>query len=405
MCVKLRKMRMPNGLTVEVPCRKCWSCRENRARDWAGRCIAESMHAGRSLFWTGTYGDSAKYDVVPNEFAAFTVVPRHVQLWLKRIRKAGHKVRFLITSEFGPLKGRVHWHAALFFEGNGPDVPLGERLASDPFWPHGFTYWEEFTPATAFYVVKYLQKAEREDNKLLKHQVVDQYEVENFNWVSLSRKPVLGARYFEERAAIYVKQGLAPQDLFYSFPEVKDKQGKVRRFYLKKGSASADYFLKSFVDQWAAKHGRHPPTSEVLSDYFDRVAPAPSVLAPAAAVVRVEVPSLPVEGRDLRFIDRLNAWACTVGPADAPERLLWSFDANGHPAWQDRIVAPSEAAKRREVASAKPLPEIEGQPVPARPKFRVSGLPEWNGKPFRLEDAPTEAERALVEKGKGNERS
>lgn len=380
-------MRMPGGLMKEVPCRKCWSCLENRARDWAGRCIAESMYADTSLFWTGTYGDSAKYDTVPNEFAAFTVVPRHAQLWLKRIRNAGHKVRFLISSEFGPLKGRVHWHAVLFFDGKAPDVPFGERLASDPFWPHGFTYWEKFTPATAFYVTKYMLKAEREDNKLLKHQVIDAYEVENFNYVSLSRKPVLGARYFQERAADYVKQGLAPRDLFYSFPEVKDKEGKVRRFYLKKGSASADYFLKSFVDQWAAKYGRHPPSSEVLSDYFDRVAPAPSVLERPAPAVRVDKPLLPVGGRDLRFVERLNCWACTIGSADAPERLVWSFDADGHPAWQARIVSPADAAKLREAAQVRKQ-EFERSAsglVPVR-KFKIEGLPEWDGRPLRLAD-------------------
>lgn len=388
MCINPRLMTV-DGLQVPVECRVCWSCRENRARDWAGRCIAESIHAEASRFVTLTYGDSAQYDTVPNEFAAFTVVPRHVQLWLKRIRNDGHKVRFLISSEFGPLKGRVHWHAALFFKGPAPDLPLAQRLSDDPYWPHGFTYWEEFSPSSAFYVTKYMLKAERVDNKLLRHEVVNPYEVENFNWVSLSRKPVLGADYFRERAGDYVKHGLAPQDLFYSFPDVRDQEGKVRRFYLKKGSASADYFLRSFVEQWAAKRGGHPPASEVVADYLDRVAPAPSVLALPPAAVRVEKPSLPLEGRDLRFVDRLNAWACTVGPADAPERLLWSFDLDGVPSWQPKIVSPAEAAKRRELVafSRKADEERAGsKPSERRRKFRISGLPEWDGKPLRLSD-------------------
>lgn len=356
MCIRTRMM-MIEGKEVEVECRVCWSCRENRARDWAGRCIAESRHAGRSLFWTGTYGDDGRYDTVPNEFAAFTVVPRHVQLWLKRLRNDGHKVRYLITSEYGPLKGRVHWHAVLFFDGPGPDVSLGKRLDADKYWPHGFVYWEEFTHATAFYVTKYMLKSERIDNKLLRHQVVNPYDVEKLNWVSLSRKPVLGAKYFEQRAANHVQHGLSPQDLYYSFPEVKDKQGKVHCFYLKKGSASADYFLRSFVDQWAAKRGGHPPHSEVLAEYFDRTAPAPSVLALPPKAARVDRPALPLAGRDLRFVDRLNVWACTVGPPEAPERLVWSFDSNGLPAWQARIVSPAEAAKRRELAAKNRDPE------------------------------------------------
>lgn len=321
----------------QVACRYCWQCRSNRVWDWVGRAIAENETASRSFFVTMTYGHTTKLDEVLDERATSLHYP-DVQKWLKRIRRQ-HAVRYIVTGEYGSRKGRAHWHALLFFRDTFPDVKLrfkywGNRdFNTDPFWKEGLTEWDAFSPEGAKYVTKYMLKAEEEGG--LTHAM-------------LSKKPPLGAAYFKARAARYVEQGLSPQDLVYSFPEVTygRKNRTPREFHLQ--GVSADYFLGHYVEMWRARHGRDSwPFSELVDDYLNRQVEYEAVPEP----VRYRPYSPPdqpaPDGYIVAVDEKLNSWVA-IHPERRAAPLFWSFDDEGNRAWRDVLVTETQAMRFRE---------------------------------------------------------
>jgi len=86
------------------PCRQCMYCRINRQREWAYRILLESRSSPHNAFVTLTYSQPSN-----------TLEPRHVQLFLKRLRKAHpSKIRFFAVGEYGDQNQRPHYHLALF---------------------------------------------------------------------------------------------------------------------------------------------------------------------------------------------------------------------------------------------------------------------------------------------------
>lgn len=350
-----------------VACRHCWQCRHNRLWDWVGRAIAENETATKSYFVTLTYGNTNRYGEVLTERAK-SLHYEDVQKWLKRIRKK-HNVRYIVTGEYGPLKGRAHWHALLFFQDAGPDVKLdfdywGNRpYNTDPFWKDGKTRWAKFEPQRAKYVCKYLLKAGEEDDSLERHAM-------------LSKKPPLGHYYFCRRAERYVEQGLSPQDLRYHFPEVKwGKKNPKPREYILQG-VSGDNFLQHFIEKWREKHGRDNwPYSEIIEEFLDREAKSAAVgerlerelSKPQRHEHSLEMPwYVPVQENAgtsqipcKLYVDRkLNLWACT--DPSVPERAprFWSFNEDGFSGWHDAptLVTEAKASKLREAYASRLAP-------------------------------------------------
>lgn len=258
---------LPDGTLIG--CRNCWQCRERRVLDWSGRCIAESKVATASSFVTLTYGGELDVEGNPTGDADHERVAiltySDVQNFFKRLRKAGFACSYFVTGEYGSLKGRAHWHLIIYWHGAVPAHEIRKHRYSFSFWPHGFTYWDKVTPDTVRYVCKYVLK--------------DLDDAEAQGLLSMSKKPPLGARYFEQRAALYVQAGLAPQNLDYGFEEARNKNGKKLKFQL--SGRSAEMFLESYIRQWrgypprgfegppAPVRGWHYPPSEVVEKYED----------------------------------------------------------------------------------------------------------------------------------------
>lgn len=206
---------------------------------------------------------------------------------MKRLRFSGYLVRYFAVGEYGSEKGRAHWHLILFFMNNAhvikdrmrynaevaagvrkakalpvpagvvpeheistrlPDGTIEDVRFSEAHWQHGWSCWEELHDAygasaarAVRYVCKYLQKGRYEDDWWQSH-------------MGLSKKPPLGDGWFRQRAAQYVREGLAPQDLFYSWPDVVDAKGKPKRFRL--GGVSADNYIDYYLE---ALHGVKRP--------------------------------------------------------------------------------------------------------------------------------------------------
>lgn len=187
--------------------------------------------------------------------------PRHFQLFMKLLRRAGHKVRYLVAGEYGDLKARAHFHALLFFEhieplGSGIAPAFGthdapfcreipqKRMVHIREWPHGHIKCDwSATEQSARYVCKYLLA----DNK-------------NNAWFSLSKKPALGAAFFAQKAAKAVELDVLPSSFNYLPPG-----GNRDRPYLMTGASRRDYL--NAITQDPARRAR---MSEWVQKTFDK---------------------------------------------------------------------------------------------------------------------------------------
>lgn len=277
-------------------CHNCPQCRDRAIDDWSGRCTAESKTASASFAVTLTYGR----DKVGEKLHPRAVIHTYsdVQKFLKLLRRHGYDVRYFITGEFGERKGRVHWHCLLFFYGDVPpfagihqkgnwicgDAAISDRDSKVRFnwvrvdehgepvmvrgedgkdeyafwWRHGFVEVEPFHHGSARYACKYIAKGLKGDGEAdpLRSVVTPK----------MSKLPPLGAHHFAGMAEQYVKQGLAPQDLFYRFDEVRKKTGKLREFML--ADRSAELFLEHYCWAWEQAYPGVPcPPSELVANW------------------------------------------------------------------------------------------------------------------------------------------
>lgn len=250
--------RGPKWEKQAVPCRKCWRCRKSRVDDYVGRCLAEAATSERVCTVTLTYAPR-------DDLADKVLHPRHFQLFMKLLRRAGHKVRYLVTGEYGDMRGRAHFHAILFFEhlaprpkgAQRPDYNRGhlaDPSTSGPFcseipqerichireWPHGHINADWSCDERSIrYVCKYLLS----DDK-------------NNAWFSLSKKPALGAAWFAQKAEQAKALGVLPSSFQYAPPGGSDNRrytitGASRRDYL--NAITTDPKDKPRMSEWTLK--------------------------------------------------------------------------------------------------------------------------------------------------------
>lgn len=228
-----------------VACRGCAVCRSNRVNDLVGRCVAEQVKSSSSLALTLTYAGD-----VPE---AAILQYSDVQKFLKRLRWAGYRVRYICAGEYGSAKGRAHWHIVLFFSGEAPTLTLDRRIDWH-FWPHGFVYAQQPDYNGFRYLLKYVLKMLSQDVSVRR--------------VAMSKKPPLGYDYFMQLAEDYVDQGLAIHAPEYSFKHVTDTKGKRRRFWLQ--GRMRELFLDRYCDLWKDRYGKEPPETDwLLERYLD----------------------------------------------------------------------------------------------------------------------------------------
>lgn len=259
--------RGPKWEQTPVPCDRCWSCRENYVSDWVGRCLCERATSVAACTLTLTYATPLD----PRDIAHRVVTPEHFQLFIKRLRKAGHKVRYLVSGEYGDLQERAHFHAILFFTAFGPvaegqrspvledrDAFLRDPTIAAPFsaqipqdmchvreWPHGHVVADwSFTEKAVRYCCEYLYR----DGK-------------RTAWMSMSKKPPLGSAWFAEKAAMSVQYDVLPSTFEYLPPG-----GKPGKKYLMTGATRRDFL--NAITQDRAKRGR---MSKWVGQTFDKL--------------------------------------------------------------------------------------------------------------------------------------
>lgn len=200
---------------IRLPCGQCIGCRLERSRQWATRLVHEAQCHSESMFLTLTYDD----EHLPR---GGTLVPRHFQLFMKRLRKAVQSeedvfgrsvgrvgfrrgVRFFHCGEYGDRSGRPHYHALIFgFEfadkcrkGERGGRPVYVSALAGSLWTFGI---HEFSSGVQFesaaYVARYVVK------KVTGDRSEAHYGGRVPEYTTMSRNPGIGApwlyRYMSE---------------------------------------------------------------------------------------------------------------------------------------------------------------------------------------------------------------
>lgn len=185
--VSIKDPRQSLGsIRITVPCGKCGSCRHNRRVEWSFRIKEELNHSIAAQFLTLTYTD----DSLIWADAGPTLYKKHLQDWLKRLRKnTGQKVRYYAVGEYGTTTQRPHYHVILF--------GLRPKYYPDLIetWHHGHVHIGEVSEASIHYTTKY-------------HVNFDKtVEGRAPEFAVMSRKPGIGAQYVERAARWHQDSG------------------------------------------------------------------------------------------------------------------------------------------------------------------------------------------------------
>lgn len=341
MCVQ--PITLKTGATVA--CRKCQRCRDNRVKDMCGRCIAEDEVSVASSSLTLTYGRDEKGDAA--HFRSQYLVYEDLQNYFKRLRSDGFPLRFFAAGEYGSKRGRAHWHALIFWKERVPtfqpgEVLFGEKMTGgesypldgnfmERHWKHGFSYWRDFQYREVKYVCKYLLK--------------DQGDADAQVHLAMSKRPLLGAEYFRQLAGRYVAQGVVPPSAEFSFLDVRKNGGKgeMIKFLLRR--QSLDLFARSFLEQWYALRGTHPPASKDgwLEEWCDKQARVSlDGWKPEAALRPIERPWLPAPGgAEVLYDTGGKFYYAVVGG----QKLFWSFSDEGKRRWRSVLITEAEGRR------------------------------------------------------------
>lgn len=135
---------------LRLPCGKCLGCILANTKEWTLRCHLEQQQHPATVFTTLT---------LDRQHQSPTLCIRHVQLWLKRLRKAvgpDNPLRHFTSGEYGETNGRPHYHSILF------GLSLRHSNAIHQEWNKGdtggFTRTKNVSPQAIAYVAGYTSK-------------------------------------------------------------------------------------------------------------------------------------------------------------------------------------------------------------------------------------------------------
>jgi len=141
-----------NAYTTPVPCGKCPECVKARTQSWSFRIEKELERSHNPIFLTLTYNE----DHVPTtKHGIKTLDKKHVQLWLKKLRKLQAKyspisIKYFFVGEYGSKTNRPHYHAVLL---NCLDPKFITQT-----WDQGYSYILPLKQGGIPYILKYLHK-------------------------------------------------------------------------------------------------------------------------------------------------------------------------------------------------------------------------------------------------------
>ncbi len=168
---------------IQLPCGQCIGCRLEQSRQWAVRMHHQARAHNQNAFTTLTYNpDNLPNDVSIGQPPTGTLVPRDLQLFLKRLRKKyGPDIKFFACGEYGPKTLRPHYHIC-FFNFEPPDLvhhsgkdpeKLYTSISLGEIWGKGNTLTGALTFQSAAYVARYITKKITGPNSDDHYQTID----------------------------------------------------------------------------------------------------------------------------------------------------------------------------------------------------------------------------------------
>lgn len=251
---------------LQWPCGKCIECRSAYVRQMTTRGLHELATAGPSCFLTLTFDEAH----LPLDHC---VSVRTLQLFIKRLRRAGFDLRYLACGEYGEHNHRPHYHAILFgqtflrgsteVEPSKSGLPQWTHPAIEKAWDHqgririGHAEHDSIQ-YTAGYVYKKLTYGEK--LQALPFWVPGMpfpvFRTEPF--VLSSKAPGLGLAYFAQHAENIIARG----NVIANGREVP-----IPRYYLKqvmpKGMKTSDFL----GDQLAVLYPNHERITQHKHDF------------------------------------------------------------------------------------------------------------------------------------------
>lgn len=205
-CSHPMSLPRPNGSgssdRISVPCGKCMNCLSKLRSQWSFRLKHELRHSQTAFFVTLTYSD----DNLPiNSLGYSELSKRHVQLFLKRLRREiekvsqnapkGPKFKYYIVGEYGTETIRPHYHGILF------NLPLcnpsrlleASQLLIRDSWTYGNIQLGTVTDASINYTTKYC---------ITHHETIEN-RCKPFSLIST--KPAIGIDYIAEQTLYHLQ--------------------------------------------------------------------------------------------------------------------------------------------------------------------------------------------------------
>lgn len=160
---------------LQVPCGKCIGCLLDKSNEWATRCYLESKNWKNNCFITLTYDEKN----IPEDRQLHK---EDLQKFWKRLRyyekgkeywenpktgKHENPIRYYSCGEYGPSKGRPHFHACVFnwkpddlkfYKFNHEGDPLYTSKKLNKIWGKGFVIIGNLNYRSACYVARYVTK-------------------------------------------------------------------------------------------------------------------------------------------------------------------------------------------------------------------------------------------------------
>ena len=145
---------------LQLPCGKCPSCVEKRARSWAVRCVLEAAQYKDNCFLTLTYRD----ECLPRG----GLCKKDLQRFIRRLRDfTGKKIRYFACGEYGEHTYRPHYHLIVFNwfpedakflkESEFGGILFTSKILND-LWPFGISSVGEVSYSSCGYVARYCNK-------------------------------------------------------------------------------------------------------------------------------------------------------------------------------------------------------------------------------------------------------
>lgn len=259
----------------QFACKKCNDCIGSRKNEWVARACAEKVTAGNAMVFMLSYRNLPSGDL-PDGARVFCY--KHIQLFLKRVRKAYFKhygkvseISYIVAGEMGSERDRVHWHIVLF--SNQSLHPLGvftdlytHQVTDGPvvtakgvnqlwsLWDHGFVCPQIPDEGGMAYVLKYAMKDQYNVKKSKGEAREANAENHSSGMFRMSKRVPLGARWLASQCDEWAQLGVVPTSLQLKVPETKGYWYPVGDFRL--------YLcmrLWAINEQYRLDHGRDCP--------------------------------------------------------------------------------------------------------------------------------------------------